>query len=293
MQVMANLSTCERTLSAMAVLEGSIYHAGGRSLFQPQRWVEKYVPETDEWLVQANMTVARRGLGLCILPGEDGAPDRLFAAGGQEDDPVKSVEVFDPAAQDWRRVAPMGEKRVNFGFAALGGHLYAIGGWDGYRVLESCEKYYPDRDEWVEIAQLPAPLCLHHAGVLEGRLYVVGGFQGLPGGPGSDVVVDLDSMEGWSTQILSFDPEEGAWRVEPVSLRTPRSDHGMVELDGRLVVLGGYNGVDRLNCAESFGAGDTETRVEEHLTLPMPARNFAAAVLRPQAWSQPPPDAST
>jgi hypothetical protein len=122
--------------------------------------------------------------------------------------------------------------------------------------------------------------------VLEGRLYVVGGFQGLPGGQGSDVVVDLESMQGWSTQILSFDPDQGMWKEEPISLRTPRSDHGMVELDGRLVVLGGYNGVDRLSCVESFGVGDTETLVEEHLTLPMPARNFAAAVLRPHSPSQ-------
>ena len=116
--------------------------------------------------------------------------------------------------------------------------------------------------------------------MLDGRLMVVGGFEGLPGGLGSDVVVDLESTEGWTNRILSFDPQEGTWREEPVCLREARSDHALVAHGGRLVVLGGYNGVERLDSAESFGPGDTETRVEEALRLPAPGRNFAAAILR-------------
>jgi N-acetylneuraminic acid mutarotase len=174
----------------------------------------------------------------------------------------------------------MGDKRVNFGFTALEGNLYAIGGWNGETILQSCEKYYPDRDEWVEIAELPYPLCLMQVGVLCGKLYVVGGFQGLPGGLGADVTVDLTSTEGWTATILSFDPQVGGWHQEDISLREARSDHAMVIHDGRLLVLGGYNGVDRLSCVESFGVGDTETRVEHHLQLPMPARNFAASMLQ-------------
>lgn len=102
--------------------------------------------------VLCNMTVARRGLGLCVLPGTEGGQDRLFAAGGQDDEPTKSVEYFDQGAGAWKALAPMGERRLNFGFAALDGCLYVIGGWDGEVILQTCEKYYPDRDEWVEIA---------------------------------------------------------------------------------------------------------------------------------------------
>ena len=245
-EAVGNLSTGERTLSAMANLDGTLYHAGGRSLFYPLEYVERYgftrmgvccsldgcvyvcelhacvracmhpclhqfaparmhththashankagttVPERNghirhirqqihthirhisqqqnrydvtraQWDVVCNMTVARRGLGLCVLPGDAaaGVRDLLFAAGGQDDTTSRTVEVFDASTESWRRVAAMGERRVNFGFVALGGHLYAIGGWDGENILQSCEKYYPERDEWVEIAELPQPRCL-------------------------------------------------------------------------------------------------------------------------------------
>ena len=100
-----NLSTGERTLSAMATLDGALYHLGGRSLFYPQRHMERYDVALGTWEVVCNMTVGRRGLGLCILPGEDcGGPDRLYAAGGQDANPLKSVEVFDAANETWSQV---------------------------------------------------------------------------------------------------------------------------------------------------------------------------------------------
>jgi len=37
--------------------------------------------------------------------------------------------------------------------------------------------------------------------------------------------------------------------------------------------------VERLSSVESFGVGDTETRMEDGLCLPLPGRNFAAAVV--------------
>ena len=41
-EAVGNLSTGERTLSAMVNLDGSLYHAGGRSLFHPLEYVERY-----------------------------------------------------------------------------------------------------------------------------------------------------------------------------------------------------------------------------------------------------------
>ena len=105
--------------------------------------------------------------------------------------------------------------------------------------------------------------------------------QGLPGSvEDGDLKVDLDSTQGWTATILSFDPELGTWAEEPITLREARSDHALVPHGGRLLVLGGYDGVERLGSAESFGPGDSQTRLEERLYLPLPGRNFAAAVLR-------------
>ena len=54
--------------------------------------------------------------------------------------------------------------------------------------------------------------------------------QGLPGGLGSEVEVDLASTSGWTSKILSFDPDVGSWVEEDVSLRFCRSDHALVEV---------------------------------------------------------------
>jgi len=71
---------------------------------------------------------------------------------------LHSLFFFSFGKKVWTQVAPMGDKRINFGFASLKGCLFAVGGWSGENVLKSCEKYYPDRDEWVEIEELPYPL---------------------------------------------------------------------------------------------------------------------------------------
>ena len=137
-------------------------HTHARATHANKTHENRYDVTRAQWDVVCNMTVARRGLGLCVLPGDaaGGVRDLLFAAGGQDDTTSRTVEVFDASTESWRLVAAMGERRINFGFVALGGHLYAIGGWDGENILQSCEKYYPERDEWVEIAELPQPRCL-------------------------------------------------------------------------------------------------------------------------------------
>jgi hypothetical protein len=55
-----------------------------RPLFHPQPYMERYDAEGDEWSVVCNMTVGRRGLGVCVLKGEGPqGGERVYAAGGQ------------------------------------------------------------------------------------------------------------------------------------------------------------------------------------------------------------------
>ncbi len=50
---------------------------------------------------------------------------------------------YDPQANEWRMVAPMGKRRCGVGVAVLSDLLYAVGGHDGQSYLNSIERYDP------------------------------------------------------------------------------------------------------------------------------------------------------
>ncbi len=64
---------------------------------------------------------------------------------------LKSVERFDPETNSWEMVAPMADKRINFGVGVLHGFIYVVGGHNGAMHLSTVEKYDPHRDTWTTV----------------------------------------------------------------------------------------------------------------------------------------------
>lgn len=55
---------------------------------------------------------------------------------------------YDPDDDQWTTIKPMKNKRLGVGLAVVNRILYAIGGYDGEKRLNSCESYHPENDEW-------------------------------------------------------------------------------------------------------------------------------------------------
>jgi hypothetical protein len=73
---------------------------------------------------------------------------------------VKSFsEVYDPASNSWRAIAPMVSKRRYLAGAVVGGLLYALGGYDGSGHLSSREVYDPASNSWRAIAPMGSKRC--------------------------------------------------------------------------------------------------------------------------------------
>ena len=107
--------------------------------------------------------------------------------------------------------------------------------------LNSSEVYNPATKQWVESGILNVPRQRHTATLLsDGRVLVVGG----AGGMGNNAA-SLDSAE-------IFDPMTGTWQeVAPMS--QPRVEHTATLLaDGRVLVVGGYDGDEHLASAELY-----------------------------------------
>lgn len=61
--------------------------------------------------------------------------------------------VYDPQSNKWNDISPMIVPRCEFGLCALGGTLWAVGGWIGVDIGGSMECYDPIKNAWTDIGE--------------------------------------------------------------------------------------------------------------------------------------------
>jgi N-acetylneuraminic acid mutarotase len=138
----------------------------------------------------------------------------------------------------WEEGAPLETSRLQGGTALVDGHVYVLGGLDGFgRTLNSLEVYDLAKDTWA-IGSL-MPQSLHHPAVAtDGQMvYVVGGFIGL-----SRQTID---------QAWVYDPGDHEWS----ELAKPgdfRGGAAAAYLDGKVYVLGGVTDAGVTASAEVY-----------------------------------------
>ena len=103
---------------------------------------------------------------------------RVYAIGGRAagiDTNTTAFEVYDAAANRWRRLAPLPEARGGTGAAALGGRIVSVGGEAPAGTIRSVYAYNVQARSWTALPDLPTPR--HGLGVVAfgGRVWVIGG----------------------------------------------------------------------------------------------------------------------
>lgn len=193
------------------------------------------------WEPVAPLHVARAGLAGAEAGGA------VYAAGGWTDTSFQTAVAdlerlgHSPGAS-WQRLPPMPTARGNPAGAALGGHVYVVGGYPpAGEAFDVVEVFDPARNAWSSATRLPAPRGGAGAAATGDRLYVAGGDDG------SATAVPLDSM-------VSYDPRTGGWQQEP-PMPTARSLLKMVEVAGDIYAIGGVADGPFLATVERYDPG--------------------------------------
>ncbi|XP_048852872.1 kelch-like protein 10 [Brienomyrus brachyistius] len=98
------------------------------------------------------MRTRRRGLEVVAYQGN------IYAVGGTNGaHPVRSMEVYDPAINQWHAAPPMKQQRSYFGITVVDGLLFAMGGSDGFKVTAKVECYNAEKGSWFRTQDMITP----------------------------------------------------------------------------------------------------------------------------------------
>lgn len=115
---------------------------------------------------------------------------------------LDDLNIYDPAANAWRRGPDMDETRQKPAAAFVDGKLHVVGGFDDFGVgrgaKRTMEVYDPATGQWSAGADAPYGSAGAASAVLDGKLYLVGGCSG----------DDCDSQ----TNTARYDPVAKAWQ---------------------------------------------------------------------------------
>jgi N-acetylneuraminic acid mutarotase len=161
-----------RAAAAAAVADGRLYVVGGRDGRRAlARSAFALTLGASHWRRIAGPS-AREHLAAAASHG------RVYAIGGRAAgiDTNKTIfEVYDSAADRWRRLQPLPGARGGTGAAALGGHIVSVGGEEPAGTIRSVYSYDVRTHSWSRLPDLPTPR--HGLGVVaaNGRIWAVAG----------------------------------------------------------------------------------------------------------------------
>jgi Kelch motif len=205
-------------------------------------------------------------------------PASLGHAADPVQPPLTSVS-SEPLPGTWVTLSPAPTKRTEVAAAAVNGKIYLVGGFaapslstiKSLSITDAVEEYDPSADRWSTKASLP--VALHHAGIatIEGHLYVAGGFS-------------KSFLSAWRpvASLYRFDPAQNVWTAL-APMPTARGALALVELAGKLLAIGGYDGDRNTGAVELYDP--STNRWTGRAVLPVPRDHLTAAVVHNRVFA--------
>ena len=206
---------------------------------------------------------------------------RVLVTGGNNNGPLDSAELYDPATNRWSKAAPMNYARHGHAAVPLpSGKVLVAGGFapaadpaspSGH--TSTAEIYDPAANTWTKAASMSTGRLQPTMTVLnDGRVLVAGGSGDIETDQGLLRAVPLASAE-------IYDPEKNEW-TDVAPMWVPRALHTATLLhSGKVLVAGGFDGATgELSSAELYDPVTNEWEATEPLAE---ARDSATATALP------------
>jgi len=156
--------------------------------------------------------------GNVVVP-KDGKPETLPDAGPNQ--------VYDPATDAWRALAPVPKGANHTGIAALNGKIYVGGGFTGRAHTKSTDAFFaydPATDRWQELAPMLSPRGAPALIALNGKIHAIGG--------------RIVNANGAVPAHEVYDPSTNTW-TPAAPLPVARDHVGIAVVDGKIHIYGG------------------------------------------------------
>ncbi|XP_073231254.1 kelch-like protein 25 [Porites lutea] len=186
--------------SAAVTMHGFLYVVGGKDGIGNQCTVQKYNPDTNQWLKVCPLSTPRSGV--CVVT--DGS--YLYAIGGidKTGQYLNIVERFDPRKNTWENLPPMLARRANAGGAVIKQRLFVFGG--DSRDNYSCEVFDHPTNMWSSIPSRDIQRKPTSAVSFKGKIYVYTNSAGSNGSKNFQVY-DVDQNQ-WEPRMFPVDTYE-------------------------------------------------------------------------------------
>jgi len=184
----------------------------------------------------------------------------IFVVGGWcGKSPTNSVEIHDPSKKVWLHATPtypklLERRRAYHAVAEVGGCIYVIGGFDGFTIYNSCDRYNLKSGTWTSMCGMAKRRCYVAVTKSEGKIFAIGGSDEMP----SDN--RLKSVE-------VFSPDLNTWSSLP-DMKEQRSDAGACFMRNSIYVAGGFTGKECVSSVEFYSFDTLQWSVITPMRIP-------------------------
>lgn len=160
---------------------------------------------------------------------------------------LSTTDIYDVALDSWSAGPPLGVARGDLALASVGGHLYAMGGYDwNYDAVATNERLDPvGGTSWVTAAPMPLAKGDLQAAVIGDKVYLPGGWN---------------SASEFLDDLSVYDATKDTWSNTLAPMKAARGDAAVVALHGKVFVLGGETWSGKSSECD-FGWGPIECAV--------------------------------
>ncbi len=161
--------------------------------------------------------------------------------------PIRRIDVYEPATQTWTRLADMPKGFTHAGVANDAENVYFAGGYtenstQSGQIFRTAEvwQYNVGADRWNNLPALPAARAAGALALVGRTLHYFGGHERLQTHTCNTGSIPLDKAEHWA---LDLDNLQAGW-VAKAPLLEPRNHLGAVALGGSVYAVGGQRNCD-------------------------------------------------